>query len=94
MTPCAGPLCTRPAVAHGLCQSHRRQELAGKALRPLRPRTGAPTVALGVRVPQEVARWLATLGVPTTAARALLVAAWEWETKGVNLQAAAWSRPR
>jgi hypothetical protein len=35
---CAGPDCTRPAVTAGLCAPHRRQQLRGRDLTPLRLR--------------------------------------------------------
>jgi hypothetical protein len=35
---CAGPDCTRPAQHAGLCAPHRRQQLRGRDLTPLRLR--------------------------------------------------------
>lgn len=44
---CTFPSCGRPDNAHGLCKSHRRQEMRGEELRPVRrrkpPRPIAPT---------------------------------------------------
>ena len=35
---CTGPgPCLKPAVAHGLCDAHRKQKVKGQTLRPLRP---------------------------------------------------------
>ena len=33
---CQGPACSRPANATGLCEAHRRQQLRGRDLAPLR----------------------------------------------------------
>lgn len=33
---CRGPYCNRPVYAHGLCETHRRQERRGRPLTPIR----------------------------------------------------------
>lgn len=47
---CSGPDCLRPAIAHGLCAAHYRQQLRGRELAPLRRRPEVPREVVALRV--------------------------------------------
>lgn len=65
---CAGPLCTSPAVAKGLCATHLRQQARGRPLTAIR--RGPAMERLSVRLPRDVYE---ALGVePAGRARAVL----------------------
>lgn len=65
---CQAPECGRPARARGLCASHHRQQLRGKALAPLRAGPGRPrgpeqrsiTTRIGLDTWSRLEAWAAT----------------------------------
>jgi hypothetical protein len=52
---CSGPSCDRVALAHGLCEGHRKQRQRGEPLTPLRPRAATASLAAADRLVQAAA---------------------------------------